>query len=53
MYFDRVGLIRSKDYLLLNATNVNWNKHERIQFNLLTPKTAYHAYRLVVQGRVK
>lgn len=53
MYFDRVGLLRSKDYLLLNATDVDWNIRERIQFNLLAPKTAYHAYRLTIRGRVE
>ena len=51
MYFNRWGLLRTHDFLLLNATDIQWDTRPRIQLQLLPPKTSYHAFRLVVEGR--
>ena len=45
------GLLRTHDFLLLNATDIQWDTRPRIQLQLLPPKTSYHAFRLVVEGR--
>ena len=50
MYYDKAGILRTSDFLLLNATEIRWDSYHHLHFQLLAPKTSFHAFRLRVRS---